>query len=262
MSIRIIVATNKPYHIAKDKMYLPIQVGAAQNVSIGFRQDDEGENISLKNAHYCELTGLFWAWKNLDADYIGLCHYRRYLSSRKISRFFTCKSQRILTLPEAEKLLIQAPILLPKKRSYWIETTYSQYVHAHYESDLVKTKAIIEDIYPEYKQAFDKVMSRRSGHHFNMFVMRRDLLERYCEWLFDILFELEKRVDISGYSTYNQRLFGFIGERLLDVWLAKESFPYLELPVVFMEKQHWPKKILNFLWRKFRPVNPFVGGIV
>ena len=80
MKIRMIVATHKPYWMPEDPVYLPVQVGAAGRESLGFQRDDEGENISAKNPNYCELTGLYWAWKNLDADYIGLVHYRRYFS--------------------------------------------------------------------------------------------------------------------------------------------------------------------------------------
>ena len=78
MSIRVIVATHKACDIAQDPLYLPVHVGAAGKEDIGFTRDDSGDNISEKNPHFCELTGLYWAWKNLDDDYIGLCHYRRY----------------------------------------------------------------------------------------------------------------------------------------------------------------------------------------
>ena len=75
-------------------------------------------------------------------------------------------------------------------------------------------------------------------------------MNRYCEWLFDILFELEKRIDVSGYDAYNARVFGFIGERLLDVWLETEGVHFCEMPVVNLEKQNWPKKAAAFLMRK------------
>ena len=83
MNIRIIVAAHKPYQMPKDDIYLPLHVGHAGKPDIGFQGDDTGENISTKNANYCELTGLYWAWKNLDADYIGLAHYRRYFAGNK-----------------------------------------------------------------------------------------------------------------------------------------------------------------------------------
>ena len=88
-----------------------------------------------------------------------------------------------------------------------------------------------------------------------MFIMRHDLLDRYCSWLFDILFELKARLDISGYSDYDKRVFGFVAERLLDVWLETNHIQYLELPVLHLESQHWLKKGTAFLKRKFRGRN-------
>ena len=82
MKIRIIVATHKPYRMPENSLYLPLLVGAENNKPTWTgRRDNEGENISAKNPHYCELTGLYWAWKNLDTDYVGLVHYRRHFST-------------------------------------------------------------------------------------------------------------------------------------------------------------------------------------
>lgn len=85
-----------------------------------------------------------------------------------------------------------------------------------------------------------------------MFVMRFDLLDRYCTWLFNVLSDLENRLDFSSYSDYDKRVFGFIGERLLDVWVETNGIFYRELPVLHMESQHWLKKGTAFLIRKFR----------
>lgn len=83
-----------------------------------------------------------------------------------------------------------------------------------------------------------------------MFVMKRSLFDEYCTWLFDILFELEKRTDMTGYDTYEARLFGFMAERLFNVWLERQNLKKVEIPVVFWEKIDWPKKIADFLKRK------------
>ena len=97
------------------------------------------------------------------------------------------------------------------------------------------------------------VMSKTHGHHFNMFVMKKELLQHYCTWLFDILFELEKELDISSYSTNDKRVFGFVSEHLLDAWLITNNIAYEELDVVYMESQHWLRKGMAFLNRKFFP---------
>ena len=243
----ILVATHKKYEMPEDPLYLPIQAGAAIHPSLPYMGDNTGENISEKNASFCELTCLYWAWKNLDADFIGLCHYRRYFAGR----FARKKWDRILTRNKTQEILARLPVILPKKRDYLIETGYSQYVHAHHEADLTETRQILADHYPEYVSAFDTTLKRTKGHRFNMFVMQRDLLDFYCTWLFDVLFELEKRLDTSSYSDYDKRVFGFVAERLLDVWIETNHVSYEELPVLYMESQHWMKKGTAFLKRKF-----------
>ena len=249
MNIKIIVAAHKPYRMPSDLMYLPLHVGAEGKKPLGYQGDNTGDNISAKNANFCELTGLFWAWKNLDADYIGLAHYRRHFSNGKL---FGDKWDRIITQPELEKKLKQCDVLLPTPRNYWIETNYSQYAHAHHAIDLDTTRTILSEKYPEYLQAYDESMRRTTGHRFNMFVMKRDKLDAYCTWLFDVLFELETSLDISAYSINDARIFGFVSERLLDIWLETNHIPYKEIPYVFMEDQNWFVKGGNFLKRKFR----------
>ena len=245
--IKLIVATHKKYKMPKDDVYLPIHVGAYGKDSIGYIRDDSGDNISKKNLNYCELTGLYWAWKNLDSQYLGLVHYRRHYTVKRIGN----KWNRILTRCQLEKLLENNSIILPPKRNYFIETTYSQYAHAHHAIDLDVTRKIIKEKYPEYIVAFDNCMKSTKGHKFNMFIMKKEYINSYCEWLFDILFELENRLDISDYSQNDLRVFGFVSERLLDVWLITNKLKYKEISVMFMEKQNWFIKISKFLNRKF-----------
>ena len=252
VDIKVIVAAHKPYRMPQDKMYMPVHVGRALNDSwqqtelSAYVGDDTGENISAKNRNYCELTALYWAWKNLDYDYLGLAHYRRHFKDGNKDKW-----QSILSGEKAAALLSEHPVILPKKRDYFIESTYDQYVHAHNRQDLDKTLEIIREHYPQYIPAWEKVMKSTSGHRFNMFIMKKDILDRYLEWLFDILFRLEEVLDISLYSANDRRVFGFVSERLLDVWLITNNIAYTELPVINMESQNWPKKIVNFLKRKF-----------
>lgn len=254
MNLLIVVAVHKPCRLPpaplhSPPIYLPIRVGAALGPPLGALQgDNTGENISAKNPHYCELTALYWAWKNLDTGYIGLAHYRRYFAVRRTGE----KWARIAGAAALERALQKADLLLPQKRRYWIETNYSQYVHAHHKQDLDLTRQILARRCPQYLPAFDAVMRRTSGHRFNMFVMKRALLDRYCSWLFPLLFELEAQLDTSGYTPNDARVFGFVSERLLDVWVQANHVPYTELPVVFTERQNWLKKGGAFLLRKFR----------
>lgn len=243
------VATHKSYWMPTDNVYLPVHVGKEGKEDIGFIGDNTGDNISTKNANYCELTGLYWAWKNISADYIGLCHYRRYFTR---ANPINCekKKQVILSRNEWEKLLEKHPIIVPDKRKYYIETNRSHYNHSHYAKDIDTTEKIIQEKYPQYINAFTKVMKRTWAHMFNMFVMRKDYLNEYCTWLFDVLQELENRTDITNYNVIEARIYGYISELLLDVWLETKQYEYYEQNVAFLEPQNWIKKGGIFLRRK------------
>lgn len=252
MSIKILIAAHKPYRMPEDPLYLPVQVGkelASQEIE-GFTGDNTGEHISAKNPLYSELTALYWGWKNLPESCtgLGLAHYRRHFSSGKRGATVW---DRVLTLSEAESLLEQAPVILPKKRRYYIETLASHYGHTHDPEHLVKTRAVLSKLQPDYTEAFDRVLKRRSAHMFNMFLMRRPVADAYCEWLFPILFALEDEIDVSKLSRFDARLFGRISELLLDVWLEQTGYAYKEIPFLYMEPVNWPKKIGSFLGAKF-----------
>ena len=225
-------------------------MGREGKENLGFIGDNTGKNISLKNANYCELTGLYWAWKNLQCDYIGLCHYRRYFGVDIYSRSLESKQKAIFQRADYEKLLQQYDVILPRKRNYYIETVRSQYEYAHNKHDLDEVENIIAERYPKYSEAFTKVMNRTKLHILNMFAMKKELFNDYCLWLFDILFELEKRIDISHYDIYQARVFGFIGERLFNVWLEYKLLKIKEVSVINLESVDWGKKIWAFIYRK------------
>ena len=210
--------------------------------------DTQGINIAEKNKTFCELTAIFWLWKNLPPNLdIGIVHYRRIFGKHGFAK----PCERIFNEEDYKKLLLKAPVIVPCKRHYFIETVWSQYAHAHHKEDLVVLREVVSEKYPDYLESFNRHMKERKTHLFNIFVMRRQYFDDYCSWLFDILFEVEKRLDISHYSTNDQRVFGFLGERLLDVWLQKNNIPYVEAPVLFLGRQNWLKKGFNFLARKF-----------
>lgn len=135
---------------------------------------------------------------------------------------------------------------MPKKRHYYIETIESQYAHAHNKEHLRKVREIIQENYSDYLEAFDKHMNERSGHMFNMFIMRYSFFCLYCSWLFDILFRLNEGIHNDN------RICGFIGERLLDVFLLKNKVEYKELSIQYIEKQKLIKKCISFIIRKFK----------
>lgn len=251
-NIKILVAAHKKYQMPKDSMYLPIHVGAEGKDDIGYKKDNTGKNISLKNPYFCELTGLYWAWKNLDAEYIGLAHYRRHFTlNNRIPNNEEDKFKIILQQDELEKVLKKADIILPKKREYFIENLYSHYKHTMYIEPLDETRKIIAEKCPKYLKEFDKLKTRTSAHMFNMFIMKKEYFDRYSEWLFDILFELEKRVDVKQYEKFHARFFGRVSELLLDIWINTNDLKYEEIRVINMQKVNWFKKGGLFLVAKF-----------
>ena len=250
--IKVIVATHKPYQMPFDKMYLPVQVGAEGKENLNYQKDNVGENISNKNPYFCELTGLYWAWKNLNADYIGLVHYRRYFFLKK--KHFKTEEEKfknVLTLSDTDMLLNDVDVILPKKRKYYIENLYNHYKHTMYIEPLDETGKIIKEKYPEYAEEFDKLHKRTSAHMFNMFIMKKEVLDDYCTWLFNVLFELEKRIDESDYDEFHARFYGRISELLLDVWIRKNGLKYKEIPIMDMQNINWWKKGRSFLKAKF-----------
>ncbi len=256
--VKIIIATTKKYRMPEDPIYMPVQVGAALKKSgiDGYTPDDTGDNISDRNASYCELTGLYWAWKNLDDDYLGLVHYRRYFASPD-ARVEDDPFNRIVGGEEVRRLLETHSLILPNKRKYYIESLGSHYAHTHYREQLDDTLSIIMKKCPEYKDSFDRVMGQTSGYMFNMMIMRRDLLDNYCNWLFDILGDLEEMRKDHNLDSYQGRYIGRVGEIIFNVWLdyqitsgkiAKSDIA--ELPCIHIEKINWFRKGAAFLAAK------------
>ncbi len=248
--ILVLIATHKAYEFPTDSCYFPIQVGKAlSDEKLTIQGDDTGEHISSKNKTFCELTALFWAWKNdilQQYQYVGLNHYRRYFKGVGI----TLKGKSILSKKEMISQLEKQDAIVGKKRNYYIETIYSHYKHAHHIRDLDVALEIIKEHYPDYISSCHKILNGRTLHLYNMFIMRSDLVEQYCIWLFDILFELEKRIDVSNYSDYQKRVFGFIAERLFNIWLDKNNINVIALPITHIEPENIMKKAVKFLLRK------------
>ena len=221
-TLKIIIATHKKYEFPNASYYVPIQVGKTlTGLELNILSDNTQINISDKNQSYCELTALYWAWKNRffqDVDYIGLVHYRRYFSGKGLR----VKGKTIASENELSTLLKDADCLVPCKR----------------------------DKYSDYLNSFDSVMQGKILHLYNMFVIKKSLFEEYCHWLFTILFELEKKIDVSTYDSYQKRVFGFIAERLFNVWLQKNNIKLKEVEVVSLEKQNIIFKVLKFVIRK------------
>ena len=177
------------------------------------------------------------------------------LASKNDMNFYTDKNGKIKAyirnIEKVEQLLQKYDVLLPKKRNYYIETNYSHYIHAHHKEPLDKTREIIEKSYPAYLTAFDKVMKSRKAHMFNMFIMKADAFDSYCNFMFGVLEKLENEIDISDYSVQEARVFGYISELLMDVWLYTTNESYKEIPWGQIGPKQLVKKAISFVNRKF-----------
>ena len=249
---KIIIATHKKYDMPKDKIYLPVRVGAAlADDDFGYQRDDEGENISKKNPYYCELTGLYWAWKNCDAKYIGLVHYRRHLGIKKtLATTPARRMKKVLTEAQLRLLLADNDIILPKKRNYFVINLYSHYESTLYVEPLDAVRKIIMEDYPEYYAEMRKLEKRKTAHLFNMFIMRKDILDDYCSWLFEVLGKLEKTTNPKEYDAFHARFYGRISELLLDVYVRTKNLKYAEVPVINIEGENLVKKGVGYATSK------------
>lgn len=219
MDTSMYIVTHKKFKVPSLNNYIPIEVGAElRNEELGYIKDNTGDNISIKNKNYCELTGIYWIWKNdKHSDAIGICHYRRFFS-----RYLFDVSQRyFLQVKDIDNLLKKYDMILPVKY-FWIKHDVAS---GYYEAgqgikkDLDTTADVIRDLYPEYCDTLKKVLVSKEASYCNMLICKRDLFNRYCEWLFAILFEVEKRTDISNYSDAEARIYGYLSEILLNVWI-------------------------------------------
>ena len=230
------VITHKKYDYPVPSGYQSLLVGANKNIGLStYLRDNTGNNISDKNKSYCELTGLYWIWKNKNDRNVGLSHYRRYFSN-----YTSYKSLDYAALIFGKNI---SPISINKLDGFledydWIVTTpevveegsiRNHYDHCHHIADLETVGKVIKELTPEYFNSFEEFISGDKAPFLNMFYTSKKEMDAYCAWAFKILFEVEKRVDISKYDSYQQRLFGFLGERLLNVWLVhrKPKIKYL-----------------------------------
>lgn len=190
----------------------PIQVGASlTDVKICETRDNTGENISDKNREYCELTALYWIWKNdRRSKYAGLCHYRRHFNLTKelLEKLEYSDIDVILTIP-----ILNFP------------NVKAAYIHDHYEEDWNIMLMAIRELAPEYYDAAEKLQSGVFYYAYNMFFARKEILDDYCAWLFPILEYCEKKCQKKE-DTYQNRYIGFLAERLLSVYFLHHETEY------------------------------------
>ncbi len=228
---RIFIATNSQRDYPDGAGYVTLQTGAALAESrFGDFCDDTGESISGLNPCFCELTALYWIWKNDASNFVSLTHHRRYFAPKDHALPFG--EFRIASASDFGELTQGIDIIVPIQRQWFADHTripqslLEQYSIAHHGHDLFLAREEVALRSPEYLNAFDFVMLTNSISHYNMFVARKDPIDEYCAWVFPILFALEKIIPYNFYDAYQSRAFGYLAERLFNVWLAKNRRKY------------------------------------
>ncbi|MFE8115170.1 DUF4422 domain-containing protein [Brenneria goodwinii] len=217
------MATHKKYSFPKDNLYIPLHVGKKNsNILLNYIGDDTGDSISELNDSFCELTGLYWLWKNSDSPIVGLVHYRRYFSYHK--KITNVNYQPIASSKDFHELNKGYDIIVPTKMKFGRNLTVKEhYALVHKEEDIYLIRDIIKSRCPSYLNAFDTVMNEKEMFICNMFISKNHIMKEYAEWLFDILFEAKIKIDTTVYDNYQKRVFGFISERLFNIWIEKNK---------------------------------------
>lgn len=262
--VEIFVTAHKPTNYIKDDIFKPIQVGVGlgRKRIEGFLCDDSGDNISADNPRYCELTAQYWVWKNhLESDYVGFFHYRRYLAfnnkTNKVSDvwgnivedFFSDSivQKYGLTKDEINNIIDGADIILPEKKDIrqmpnMGNNNREQFLGSGYLhiEDLNIMLDVIKEKYPEFMSYANQYLAGHYTYLNNMYVMRKNIFSNYCEWLFDILKECDKRINYTNYSNEAIRTIGHLAERLLNIYLLylsdTKNYTIKELPTVYFMK--------------------------
>lgn len=244
MSVKIFAMTHKKFDVPGDAMYIPLHVGhknAAED--FGYPGDDTGDNISDLNCYYAELSGVYWVWKNYrDADCVGVCHYRRFLTSEEGYVFSEAAYERILA---DHDIVTTKQLELPG--------SYREGFGAHHKVDtLDETGRIIEELYPEYHDTFVRLVHQNRTYFGNIMVAKKGVYDAYCEWLFAIFFELQKRIDLTFEDAYHMRVFGFISEFLLYVWVTANHLRAFECRVAVIGEKKETNEVMTRMTEFFR----------
>lgn len=271
-NIKIFICAHKEVPLPQHPYFLPIQAGAALHEHInGYQPDDEGDNISIKNPHFCELTCHYWAWKNLkNVDIVGLNHYRRYFDFTKKWHQFSADKHFIATedflkqdytFPNLEDLLSKYDIILPIAR-HWRVSNTQQYGDYHIAKDWEMLREIIKERSPQYIAAFEKTMDHcNKSVGYNMFITHWKHFDAYSEWLFDILFEVERRVPPID-DPIQSRIYGYMSERLINVYCNYHHLSINSIPLIMpLDKYDYHQNINNFRATYRRIKNDFIYKI-
>ncbi len=235
MSVYVVTHKMLQEKIDLPSIYQNLVVGGNSDLAraMSCHVDSEGASISSYNSSFCELTGMYWIWKNCKEDIKGLVHYRRYFVNSIISRSY----RTILDIDDINSRLDKVDLILPFKK-YVDGSVKNDYLHWHPYEDFDVLEKTVRRICPSYGSAFNQVVNGKYIYPYNMLIGKCNIFDDYCDWLFPILFECKKHIDLEDRDIYQRRVFGFLSERLMAVWVLKNKINVIETPVLFTEKIH------------------------
>ena len=262
MNTQIYVCYHKHSPIPQSDILFPIHVGRSlSQVDLGFSGDDTKDNISSKNKHFCELTATYWIWKNSRADIKGLFHYRRFFNLKSndtkfnkitdsFSDDFGLDENNINYLMSENDVILPLLVVNPPKKNP--PTIYEHYTREHIKSDMDCLLSVINEKYPHMSIVTNRTIRDETDFYgCNMLIAKKEIFDEYAKWLFDIMFEVEKRIqaDVLTRDTYQQRAYGFLAERMMRIFIEykKETsnIKIKEVPLLYLEED-------NKKWRKYQ----------
>lgn len=214
----------------KHSEYLPkgrkfIGVGKNKSIENVKVYDNTLNNICMKNESYCELTALYWIWKNTNQEVCGLEHYRRFFCKK--TSFFRAKPINERKI----KMILKKNDLIVSTQFKFKPNIYEYYCKNHIRDDLEKCEKILLELYPEYEDAYLKIMHGDKTFMCNMFIGKKSIINDYCKWLFSIFSRLDTIIELGDRDSYQKRVFGFLSERLFNVWVEKNNIKVYHCPI-------------------------------
>lgn len=267
-TIKLLVCYKNKSEIINSDLCVPIQTGRAiaKETFPGMIGDDTGENISCKNELYSELTAYYWAWKNRhqlgNPNYIGFMHYRRHFIfnesspllelrvDNKFKRGYSCVPVETfypsyvddigLDLSYVKNSLRKSDFICAKGSdvSYIpAKSACDEYllnVKTSRREDYDNLVEVLLKHHPEYANAVFKFSHGTIKHFYNMFVMKWELFEEYCSFLFPILFEVEPKINIQNRCREGYRVMGYLAEIMLSMFIFKKKEEKLAIKELYV----------------------------
>ena len=212
----------------------PLELGAAVRTDFLYDlHDDMGnDHISQKDKLYCELTGLYWLWKNDTHEITGLTHYRRQ---------FPIKLNHIENVLKTHEIILPFKVRMPADLK-------TQYLLTQPEDDWKIMCDVLKDMYPDYYKSAIKIFHRKCLIPYNMFISTHEIIDKYCEWLFPLLFKIEEKLDFTDRTEYQKRACGFMGELFLTLYVIHNDLKIKHIPISFMSENRCDNTtIINLL---------------